>query len=78
MLMEPGRMTLDLDDAERAALVELLTEEIEGTRFPLAPRVKRLRGILTKLGVGSAPGQPYPPPKPSERPSAALAKKRRR
>jgi hypothetical protein len=31
-------------------------------RFPLSPRVKRLRGFLAKLGVGSAPAVPYPPP----------------
>ena len=32
--------TLDLDDGEKAALVALLTAEIENTRFPLSPRVK--------------------------------------
>jgi hypothetical protein len=71
-------MTPDLDDAERAALVELLTETIANDRFPLSPRVGLLRAILVKLGVGSGDAQPYPPPKPSERPSAVLAKRRRR
>jgi hypothetical protein len=57
-------MSLDLDDSERAALIELLTDTIERDRFPLSPRVKRLRGILAKLGIGSAPAVPWPPPKP--------------
>ena len=41
--------TLELDDTERAALVALLTAEIENTRWPLAPRTKALRVILDKL-----------------------------
>ncbi len=31
-------MPLDLDDTERAALIELLKGEVENTRYPLAPR----------------------------------------
>jgi hypothetical protein len=53
-------MPLDLDDNERAALVELLSNTINRDRFPLSPRVKPLRGILAKLGIGSAPAAPYP------------------
>jgi len=56
-------MTLELDDAERATLVELQRETIERDCFPMSPRVKRLRSILTKLGIGSAPAMPYPAPK---------------
>ena len=72
-------MTPDLTDDDKAILVELLRETIERDRFPLSPRVKRLRGILAKLGVGSAaPAIPYDAPKaPGER-SMALARKRRR
>ena len=47
---------LDLDDIERAALVALLRETIENTRWPLAPRTRALRAILDKL-------EP-PPPRP--------------
>jgi hypothetical protein len=36
-------MTLELDDTERAALVALLTAEIETTHWPLSPRTKALR-----------------------------------
>ena len=71
-------MTLDLSDDENAALVDLLREAIERDRFPLSPRVTRLRGILAKLGVGSAPARPYDAPKPPGERSAMLAKKRRR
>ena len=76
--LPPPLMPLDLDDDDKAALVELLRETIERDRFPLSPRVKRLRGILAKLGVGSAPAVPYPPPEPPGERSMALARKRRR
>ncbi len=52
-------MTPDLDDAERAALVELLAETIATHRFLLSPRVRMLRAILVKLGNGPDPAQPY-------------------
>lgn len=72
-------MNLDLDDSEKTALVELLGGTIAADRFPLSPRVKVLRAILAKLGVGSAPAVPhYPPPKPPGERSVVLAKKRRR
>ena len=68
----------DLTDDDKAILAEQLRETIERHRFPLSPRLKRLRGILAKLGVGSAPAMPYDAPKaPGER-SAMLARKRRR
>jgi hypothetical protein len=71
-------MPLDLDDSEKAALVELPLDTIERDRFPLSPRVKRLRGILAKLGIGSAPAVPLPPPKPPGERTMALTKHRRR
>ena len=70
-------MPLDLDDAEREALIRLLTETIAGDRFPLSPRIKTLRVILGKLGVGHSPAQPYPPPTPPGEPSWAQRKRRR-
>jgi hypothetical protein len=57
---------LDLGDDEKA----------ERDRFPLSPRLKLLRGILAKLGVGSAPAMPYPAPKPPGERSTLLARKR--
>jgi len=38
----PG-MQLDLDDEEKFALLDLLTEPIEADRYPLSPRVQTLR-----------------------------------
>jgi hypothetical protein len=71
-------MPLDLTDDEKAALVDLLYEAIERDRFPLSPRINRLRGILAKLGVGSALAMPYDAPKPPGERSMALTRKRRR
>ena len=71
-------MNLELNDTEQAALIELLLDTIERDRFPLSPRVKRLRGILARMGIGSAPAMPYPPPKPPGEPSLVLTRKRRR
>jgi hypothetical protein len=65
-------MDLEPDDHKRAALVELLTTAIERDRFPLSPRIKPLRGILAKLGVGSAPAMPDAAPKVSQRPTGAV------
>jgi hypothetical protein len=55
----------------------LLREEIERDRFPLSPRVTRLRGILAKLGLGSAPAMPYDAPKPPLERGMATRKRRR-
>ncbi len=71
-------MSLDLNEAERAALIELLRGEVEHTRYPLAPRVKVLRGILAKLAPQPPATEPLPPPKPPGERSMALTKKRRR
>jgi hypothetical protein len=71
-------MTPDLTDDDKAALVELLRETTERDRFPLSPRIKRLRGILAKLDAGPAPATPYDAPKPPGERSALMARKRRR
>jgi hypothetical protein len=44
-------MPVDLDDADRAALAELLREVIASDPYPLSPRIKRLRAILAKLDL---------------------------
>jgi hypothetical protein len=41
--------TLELDDDEKAAIVALLTAEIETSRYPLSPRIKAAKAILAKL-----------------------------
>ena len=71
-------MPLDLDDSERAALVALLTAEIETTRWPMAPRTKALRAILDKLEPPTSRPEPFPALKPVGEPSMLLAKKKRR
>jgi hypothetical protein len=65
----------DLTD-DKAILAELLRETIERDRFPLSPRVKRLRGMLLMIaaaamlagGIGIAVAQT---PTPSTSPGAA-------
>jgi hypothetical protein len=54
-------MPLDLDDDEKAALIELLTDTIAADRFPLSPRVKRWQAILDKLDPPAPKPAPYPP-----------------
>jgi hypothetical protein len=67
--------TDNLDDADRAVLVALLRQTIAADRFPMSPRVTRLREIRHKLEPPPRP-QPYPPLKP--RAERGAAKKRRR
>jgi hypothetical protein len=69
---------IELTDDEQAALVELLRGEIEGTRFPLSPRLRPLKSVLAKLTPPAPRPEPLPAPKPPGERSMALAKKRRR
>jgi hypothetical protein len=73
----PDSFEFEIDDDEKAALIELLQEAVERDRFLLSPRVARLRGILAKLGVGSAPAMHYAAPKPLGKGRMALAKEAR-
>lgn len=50
-------MTLDLDDAERAAPVVLLRRTLDQARYPLAPRYDVLRAILDKLDPPKPPAE---------------------
>ena len=65
------RATPDLNSTEMAAIAAVLKEAIERDRFPFSPRVRQLRSILTKLEPPpvTARPDPYPAPKPNERPS---------
>jgi hypothetical protein len=68
-------MQLDLDDEQKLALLNLLTETIGADRYPVSLRVQVLRAILAKFGpFGSAPpAQPGPTPEerdPRRRPRA--------
>ena len=42
-------MADDLTDDERKLLVNLLTVEIEGSKFPLSPRIESMKRIRAKL-----------------------------
>jgi hypothetical protein len=67
-------MQLDLTDEETLALLNLLTETIETDHYPLSPRIRVLRDILTKFGpMGPAPLPPGRPPTPEERDSSRVA-----
>jgi hypothetical protein len=39
----------DLSPEDRAAIAELLRDTIKADRFPMAPRIKRMREILHKI-----------------------------
>lgn len=51
-------MNLELDDAERARLVETLRQIVEYDPFPMSPRVRTLRAILGKLEPPKRLGEP--------------------
>jgi hypothetical protein len=72
-------MSAHLTDQDRADLARILRGMIETDRFPLSPKVKRWKELLSKLDPTPAPiVTPYPATKPPGQPSHALAKKRRR
>jgi len=71
----PLMARLDLTDDERAELARLLRQVIDGDRFPLSPRIRRLRQILAKLEPLAPAAEPFPAPKAARRaqPRAAQA-----
>jgi len=67
----------DLAAEEYAEIVRLVRAAIDGERYVLSPRVKRLKSILAKLNPApSATVTPYPAPRPSAEPSHLYAKLR--
>jgi hypothetical protein len=72
-------MTTNLDPQDRADLARFLREAIEADRYPLSPRVRRLKELLAKIDPAPAPAvTPHPAPKPPGQPSMVLAKGKRR
>ncbi len=69
-------MPPDLAEDVKAALIELLRETSERDPLPAVKRVKRLRGILAKLGVSSTAAMSEPKPPGKRR--TVLTKERRR
>jgi hypothetical protein len=69
----------DLAEQDRADLARFLREAIEADRYPLSPRVRRLKELLAKLDPAPASAvMPMPAPKPPGPPSHLLAKRRGR
>jgi len=56
-------MNLELSEAEAEALIKLLKDTIEGSHYPLSPRIRTLRGIRDRLRPEPAPQRYEPPPK---------------
>jgi hypothetical protein len=55
--------TLDLTDAEHAAVTAAIKRAIEQDRFPHAPRLDPLRSALAKLETELTSEQPPKPPR---------------
>ena len=70
-------MQLELSDEEEKALIRLLRQTVDNTRFPYAPRLDPLKAILAKL---EPPAPPYhrPPPLPSGGDAPSHGRYRRR
>jgi hypothetical protein len=63
--------TLDLTEEEHAEVIQAIRAAIDGDRYVLSPRVKRLKSAFAKLDPASAERSVahFPPPKPSGMPS---------
>jgi hypothetical protein len=68
-------MPLDLTDDETAALARLLSETIEGDRYPLSPRIQTLKAILGKIRPEPV-RKPLPPLRHYEPPSKGRYRRR--
>ena len=60
--------TIDLTDAEHAAVTALIRRAIEQDKFPLAPRLDPLRSALAKLDPAAAAAHRRPPTPKNARP----------
>jgi hypothetical protein len=68
----------NLTPDERAAVIKLLCETIAADRFPLSPRVRRLKSAPAKLDPKPKPVvEPMPPPKPWVNSTIGQRKRRR-
>ena len=68
-------MHLDLTDEETAALARLLSETIDGDRYPLLLRILTLKAILAKIRPEPV-RKPLPPLQHYEPPSKGRDRKR--
>jgi hypothetical protein len=72
------KLTLELDDGEKAMLAALLKQTIAADPFSMSQRLRQLRAILEKLEPPATRPQRYPVPKPAGTPSLLLARKKGR
>jgi hypothetical protein len=70
-------MPHDLSPEDRAAIAALLRDTIAADRFPMSPRIKRMREILHKLDPPEPPPFRFPPMRHGQ-PSQFLRKQARR
>jgi hypothetical protein len=68
-------MPLDLTDDETAALARLLSETIDGDRYPLSLRILTLKAILAKIRPEPV-RKPLPPLQHYEPPSKGRYRRR--
>jgi hypothetical protein len=73
-LMLDENLTLD----ERAAVIKLLRDTIAADRFPLSPRVRRLKSALEKLDPSAVPQRSEPLPPPKAWVNSAIGQRKRR
>ena len=61
----------DFTEEERTEVIQAVRAAIDGDRYVLSPRVRRLKSALAKLDPASAERAvtPFPLPKPSGTPS---------
>jgi hypothetical protein len=75
-LLLPEMTRLDFNDNEHAEVVRALRAIVDGDRFPLSPRIRRLKAILAKLAPPQPAAEPFPPPKPPGEPTHATRRRR--
>ena len=66
-------MQPDLSPEDCAAIAALLRDTIAADRFPMSPRIKRMRAILNKLDPPAPKPAPFPPLKPPRNGTASCA-----
>jgi hypothetical protein len=71
------RLSTDLTDDQKTALIGELGRIIEDDRYPLSPRIMTLKAILNKIRAGPI-REPLPPPKHYEPPRAGPYRRRDR
>src|SRR5262249_20781438 len=75
-IMLPSMSRLELTDDERDELDRALRGIVDGDRFPLSRRFRRLCRVLDKLEPPAAAVEPFPAPEPPAEPTHARRRRR--